>query len=182
MNIRNCWQRHKFVALFSILFAVVSLSLAALWGAGFRVNLTPSLPQGIYRLTAETARKGDFVCFCLPRSNTFSRVALDRNYLGRGYCPSGLRPLLKKLAGTPGDRIKITAHGLYLNDEALANTIRLDLDRNGRAVPPSLLADGVIPAGFGLVISQEHAGSFDSRYFGLVPLKLLKKAQPILFF
>jgi len=182
MNTRNFCRRHKFTVLFSIFFAVGTLTLAGLWEAGFRVNLTPSLPRGLYLVTGETPRQGDLVCFCLASNNPFSRVARERNYVGRGSCPSGLRPLLKELAGIPGDRISVTAKGLCLNGEALANSARSEIDRYGRVVPPSLLSEGRIPEGFGLVISQEHAGSFDSRYFGLIPLVTLKKVKPIFIF
>ena len=182
MNTRNFWKRHKFVTLFSICFAVGALSLAALWGAGFRVNLTPSLPKGVYRLTGEAVKKGDLVCFCLPSGNPFSRVAKERQYLGNGYCPSGLKPLLKKLVGVPGDRFSIEANGLFLNGEALENTAISEIDRYGREIPPTLLVEGVIPSGLGLVISEEHAGSFDGRYFGLISLDSLKKANPFFLF
>jgi len=182
MNIRNFWRRHKFVAVYLICFVGGSLFLAGLWVAGVRVNLTPSLPKGIYRLTDEPARKGDFICFCLASDNPFSRAAKERGYLGRGYCPSGLKPLLKKLAGLPGDQIVIAPDGLILNGEPLANTARSEIDSYGREVPPSLLTEGRIPDGLGLVLSQEHAGSFDSRYFGLIPLARLKKAKPIFLF
>jgi len=182
MNTRNFCRRHKFVTVFSIFLVGGSLFLAGLWGAGFRLNLTPSLSKGLYQVTGETPRKGDLVCFCLASNNPFSRVARERGYLGRGSCPSDLRPLLKKLAGIPGDRISLTAKGLHLNGEALANSSRSEIDRYGRVVPPSLLSEGRIPEGFGLVISQEHAGSFDSRYFGLIPLATLKKVKPIFIF
>lgn len=170
------------MAFFLTVFMICALSLFALWGAGFRVNLTPSLPKGIYRLTDETAQKGDLVAFCLASSNPFSQVARNRNYLGYGSCPSGLRPLLKRLAGLPGDRVVINSEGLILNDKPLANTARSEIDRYGREVPPSLLAEGQISDGLCLVISQEHSGSFDSRYFGLIPLASLKKAKPLFIF
>lgn len=182
MNTRNFWQRHKAMTLVLAFVVVGVLSLVAFWGAGFRVNLTPSLPRGIYCLTGEAPQRGDLVAFCLTSTNPFSQVAQERGYLGRGSCPSGLRPLLKRLAGLPGDQIRVSPDGLILNDEALGNTARSGIDRYGREVPPSLLVEGRIPAGFGLVISQEHPGSFDSRYFGLIPFASLKQVKPILLF
>jgi conjugative transfer signal peptidase TraF len=109
-------------------------------------------------------------------------VARERNYLGNGSCPSGLRPLLKTLAGWPGDQVEITPNGLVLNGEALLNTARLERDRSGREMPPSILSPGRIPDGLGLAVSLEHSGSFDSRYFGLVPFASLRKAEPIFVF
>ena len=43
---------------------------------------------------------------------------------------------------------------------------------------PSALPEGVIPCGMALVLA-EHPGSFDGRYFGLVPLNTLQRAKAV---
>jgi type IV secretory pathway protease TraF len=43
---------------------------------------------------------------------------------------------------------------------------------------PSILAEGDIPQGYALALA-DHEGSFDSRYFGLVPLESLQKVKPV---
>lgn len=48
-------------------------------------------------------------------------------------------------------------------------------------MPPSLLTDGVIPAGKALVLTT-HPGGFDSRYYGFVPLESLQKMDPVFTF
>ena len=89
------------------LFVVLWLLLAGVLahGSGLRINPTPSLPKGIYRLAAEHGfadlAKGDLVSFCLQ--GEFVELAKERGYLEAGSCPSGLRPLLKRLEGLPGD-------------------------------------------------------------------------------
>ncbi|WP_169726998.1 conjugative transfer signal peptidase TraF [Desulfovibrio cuneatus] len=132
--------------------------------AGFRINPTPSLPKGLYRLTEGPPVKGDLVTFCLQ--GEFAELALQRGYLQAGSCPSGLRPLLKRLAGLPGD---------YIEADALA--IR-SVDSQGRHMP-SVLQSGVIPSGMAFVLA-DHAGSFDSRYFGCVPLQSLHQMEKVL--
>ena len=134
--------------------------------AGFRINPTPSLPKGLYRLVEGFPGKGDLVTFCLQ--GEFAELALQRGYLQAGSCPSGLRPLLKRLAGLPGDYI-----------EADTLTIR-SLDSQGRHMP-SVLQSGFIPSGMAFVLA-DHAGSFDSRYFGFVPLESLQRVQAVLTF
>ncbi len=42
---------------------------------------------------------------------------------------------------------------------------------------PARIAPGRV-----LVLSQHHSGSFDSRYFGLVPLAALRPVEPVLTF
>jgi conjugative transfer signal peptidase TraF len=142
------------------------LALCALgffgWCAGLRVNLTPSLPQGVYRLCPDTPGKGDFAAFCLE--GEFAELARERGYLLAGSCPSGLRPLLKRVAGLPGDAIPALA-------------VR-STDSQGRALP-SVLPQGVIPSGMALVLA-DHPGSYDSRYFGLVPLESLHRVKAVL--
>lgn len=151
------------------LFAVLWIFLAGILahGSGLRFNPTPSLPKGVYRLASgQDVAKGDFVSFCLQ--GEFADLAKERGYLQAGSCPNGLRPLLKRLAGLPGD---------YIEDGSL--TIR-SVDSQGRPMP-SVLASGVIPSGMALVLA-DHEGSFDSRYFGLVPLDSLQRVEPLFLF
>lgn len=175
MNIKSFWALESLIALVMIgLAALLFLGIG-----GLRVNLTSSLPKGVYRLTDETPERGDFVTFCLESSNPFCGVAKERGYLITGACPSGLQPLLKRLAGLPGDSVEITLNGLVLNSSLLPGTVRPERDSHGRPVPPSLLSGGPIPDGQALVLSQTHAGSFDSRHFGLVSFDALKKVKPV---
>ena len=150
-----------------VLFAVVwlALVLALAFGAGLRINPTPSLPKGIYRISPGSPQKGDLVSFCLD--GEYAALARERGYLEAGSCPSGLRPLLKRLEGLPGD---VVSSDLPLQT----------LDSHGRPMPSALRA-GVIPPGMALVLA-DHPGSFDSRYFGLVPLEGLQRVEPIFLF
>lgn len=151
-----------------VLFAVIllALGLVLVFSAGFRFNPTPSLPKGVYRLAPGAPEKGDLVSFCLE--SEFAELALERGYLESGSCPSGLRPLLKRLAGLPGD---------FVDPSALS--IR-SVDSQGRPMP-SVLAFSIIPPGMALVLA-DHPGSFDSRYFGFVPLESLQRVEPIFVF
>jgi conjugative transfer signal peptidase TraF len=178
MNMKNFWPR-KALGLGLVLTALIPLTLAV---SGFRFNMTSSHPKGLYRLVSETPKRGDYVAFCLAPDHPLADLALWRGYLGRGGCRSGSRPLLKRLAGLPGDRLTLTAFGLTLNGVPLAGTARPETDSQGRELPPSLLTSGYIPSGLALVLSQDHPGSFDSRHFGLIPLASLRKVKPVLLF
>jgi conjugative transfer signal peptidase TraF len=156
----NAILRNSALAAFGM-----ALILVLCWCAGLRINLTPSLPQGVYALCPGAPGKGDFVSFCLE--GAFADVARERGYLGAGSCPSGLRPLLKMVAGLPGDTIP-------------GDLIVRPADSRGRSMP-SVLQSGVIPTGMALVLA-EHPGSFDSRYFGLVPLDALQRVEPVFVF
>ena len=150
------------------LFAAIwlALSFALAFGAGLRINPTPSLPKGIYRIVSDTPAKNDLVSFCLE--GEFAELALERGYLEPGSCPSGLRPLLKRLVGLPGDTVTPSSYPICLADS------------QGRSMSPAL-TPGVVPPGMALVLA-DHPGSFDSRYFGFVPLEKLQWVEPVFTF
>ena len=160
ISLRRLARRALFVVLW------LALTLALVFSAGFRFNPTPSLPKGIYRLAPGAPEKNDLVSFCLE--GEFADLALERGYLEPGSCPSGLRPLLKRLAGLPGDFF-----------DPASFPIR-SVDSHGRSMSPALVP-GVVPSGMALVLA-DHPGSFDSRYFGFVPLDSLQRVEPVFIF
>ena len=162
----NSISLHRLVRRALVVVIWLALVLALAFGVGLRFNPTPSLPKGIYRLVSGTPQKNELVSFCLQ--GEFAELALERGYLEAGSCKNGLRPLLKRLAGMPDD---------YIEADTLA--IR-SVDSQGRHIP-SILQSGVIPSGMALVLT-DHPGSFDSRYFGLVPLEKLQRVEPVFVF
>ncbi|MCT4625669.1 conjugative transfer signal peptidase TraF [Halodesulfovibrio sp.] len=154
---------------------------AAAHNAGYRINTTRSLPFGVYKTVAEPPKRGDLASFCLSPENEYRELAEERNYLGSSsLCPSGRKPLLKKLAGTAGDIITLHPDGIQVNSKRYALTIKTH-DSNGRPLPRRLKA-GIIPAGKALMLSTYNPNSFDSRYFGLVDARTLHKVIPIFTF
>ena len=111
MNTKNFWPSKGFKIGFTLL-VLVPMALAV---SGYRVNMTASHPKGLYRLVSAVPERGDYVAFCLAPEHPLAELAVRRGYLGRGGCRSGSRPLLKRLAGLPGDHLALTASGLVLN-------------------------------------------------------------------
>ena len=159
---RLVWfYRISSVSLFTLGFIVL------LGGAGFRVNLTPSEPVGLWRIV-EAGRPilvGDLVFICPPKTDAM-REARARGYLRFGLCADRVAPLIKTVAATSGQAIEI-------HDD-----VRID----GRLLPHSRVArtdgqrremvhydGGVVPPG-ALFLHSEFPGSFDSRYFGPLPM------------
>jgi len=153
-----CW------AILAILGLILGIILANMWG--LRINLTSSLPQGFYREVSGTPVRNDLVSFCLQ--GQYAQLAFDRGYVGPGSCTNGLRPLLKRLAKLPGD---------YIDADTL---VIHSVDSQGRLIS-SALQSGTIPPNMALVLA-DHPGSFDSRYFGFVPLDSLKRIEPVFLF
>ena len=150
-----------------VVSAVTLLALFGLLGlAGARVNTTASFPVGLYWQLARPARKGDLVWFCPPPEPVFI-TALERGYLSPGFCQSGSSPLLKRVVAIGGDRVVITPAGTRVNYVPVPNSRQRAMDPAGRPLPDYRL-DSILPAGQVLLLSDQHAASFDGRYFGPV--------------
>ena len=159
-SLRSLTRRALFIGVW------LALTFALASGVGLRFNPTPSLPMGIYRLAPGLPEKNDLVSVCLQ--GEFAELALERGYLEPGSCPSGLRPLLKRLAALPGESVDPSAFPIR------------SMDSQGRSISPVLMP-GVVPPGMALVLA-DHPGSFDSRYFGFVPLESLQRVEPVFIF
>jgi conjugative transfer signal peptidase TraF len=141
------------------------------------------MPKGLYRLTKNTPKRGDLASFCLESTNVFSQLALERDYVGGGACPSGLKPFLKLVVGLPGDFLEISeSQELWINNSLLKDSSRPLKDSQGRPLPKSLLNPGVIPNGFCLVMSKDNPMGLDSRHFGLIPLESITIVESIYTF
>jgi type IV secretory pathway protease TraF len=87
--------------------AVVALGLVGSWATCFRLNLSPSLPAGVYFLVPASLswpfEHGDLALVCPP--SFIATVARARGYAGFGLCPGFVPELLKPIGGLPGDRL-----------------------------------------------------------------------------
>lgn len=159
--------------------AIAGLITAAVVG-GYRLNLTPSEPLGLWRIEKlnRPVEAGDLVFICLPATAPFEE-ARQRGYLRRGLCPGGLAPLIKTVAALPGQHVGIGDH-VVINGHSLAASVVRKTDGEGRTVTP--YPGGVVPSGH-LYLHSSFASSYDSRYSGPVPNSgLLGLARPILTF
>ncbi|EGL62801.1 hypothetical protein AGRO_4503 [Agrobacterium sp. ATCC 31749] len=162
--------------------AVVFTSTLAATGftGGYRLNLTPSEPLGLWRIE-ELQRPvsiGDLVFLCPPATALFEE-ARRRGYLRGGLCPSGFAPLIKSVAALPGQRVDITDHVLIDGRQVPASSV-WRTDGEGRAIKPD--PGGFVPPHH-LFLHSPFASSYDSRYFGPVPISgLLGLARPVLTF
>ncbi len=166
--------------MFSLVVAIFIVMAFFAWLAGFRVNVTASLPLGLYRLTNEVPQRGSIAFFCLE-SPEFRRLAREREYVGPGGCPGGIRALGKEVYGLPGDLVGIEADGsISINNQVIAGSAAKTLDSKGRPMPASALSAGLIPPGQALMLSLHHQGSFDGRYFGLIDLTNIHPVKCVL--
>lgn len=174
-------MRRRRILLFLTGVAVIKSALAATaFSGGYRLNLTPSVPLGLWSIE-ELQRPvsiGDLVILCPPTTAVFAE-AWRRGYLRRGLCAGGFAPLIKTVAALPGQRVDITDHVLIDGRPLPASSVR-GRDGEGRALLPD--PGGVVPPHY-LFLHSPFASSYDSRYFGPVPDSgLLGLARPVLTF
>jgi len=144
--------------LFLILLIFISIILLFPWVACY--NTTPSLPRGLYILDFEKLHEGSIVRFRLTNQAQFPFIKTNT--------------LLKRVAALQGDSVDISDNGYYVNNVYLGN--RLSTDSKGNALP-QYTYHGIVPAGMAFV--HGDANSFDSRYYGPLPIKRLTTYKKI---
>lgn len=119
-------------------------------------NSSGSMPIGLYLVDREARiARGDVVAARLPpMAEAFAA--------SRGYLPPGL-PIIKHVAGLPGDRICSDGRKVTVNGAVAA--ARLPADAKGRPLP--LWQGCEILAAADYLLLGEGKRSFDGRYFGV---------------
>jgi conjugative transfer signal peptidase TraF len=151
------------------LLALGNVLFLAAQAAGLRINMTASMPQGIYLIRqagSVAPQRGSLVVIC-PSANVLA-VAIPRQYLQPGPCPGNVEPLLKKVAAVPGDTVTVSDAGVVVNGQPLPNSLRIARDCQGRSLPR--IASGRYTLAQGsLWLYAPMTRSYDSRYFGPQP-------------
>jgi conjugative transfer signal peptidase TraF len=159
------WRGRSFAFVCAALCLPCSIAWAGL--AGYRVNLTPSEPIGLWRIVslARPVVAGDVVFICPPERPDMEQAA-QRGYLRSGLCPGGYAPLIKTVVATAGQHVEIK-RSVSIDQVPLARSSLVSTDGQGRSLAP--YAGGVL--GEGLVfLHSDFVGSYDSRYFGPIPV------------
>lgn len=167
-----CPRERRGVPWFVVVPAILAVLLAAGAAAGLRLNVTESLPVGLYRASEfdpETAAYGELVTFC-PRRGALTAVA---PYLLAGDDCVGenehaqYAELAKAVAGLPGDTVTVSARGVRVNRVPLPHSAPLAYSRSGAPVAAALGPHVLGPSEYWM-----HSGrvrySLDSRYYGPV--------------
>ncbi len=123
-------------------------------------------PQWLWR-TGRPARSGDYAEFTLPPASR---------------CPRLQSTVTKRLACGPGDYLRRVGLHFHCNHRPLATRQRQTLPTHCQsdATLPDFHFDGVIPPGWAFALG-DHPLSYDSRYWGLVPLAATEKLVPLLW-
>lgn len=140
--------------------------------AGVRVNTSSSLPLGLYVATRELT--ATLIEFC--PEEPYASLSRDRGYRVRGFaCPDGAVPLMKHVVARAGDGVRFSPEGIAVNGRLLPRTAALSKDAAGRPLQPFRFGSYVVAPGTIWVASSYGRGSFDSRYFGPVSERAIRR-------
>lgn len=173
-------HRRKLPFVMMLIGAVMMGALAGGTAAGLSVNATASMPRGLWWVRAGAPiERGVVVAVCLP-DRTDIRQAAGRGYISSGRCPGGDEPLIKPVAAVGGDVVTVTPAGVAVDGKLLANTRPLARDEAGRTLHPVPAGSYRVAPGELWLLSGHDSRSFDSRYFGGVPVaNVIGVARPL---
>lgn len=160
----------------------VAGGLLAMWASGIRINMTRSLPLGLYLISNDPAAR--LVAFC-PSLGAMDKSA-SRGYRGHSYglgCPDGAPPLMKPVVALPGQNVVVSAKGIAVEQRLLPNTAPLPFDGKRRPLRAWPTGSYQVEPGTLWVASTFHPGSYDSRYLGPIRVdQVLFRMRPLWLF
>jgi conjugative transfer signal peptidase TraF len=141
-----------------LLFVAGSVAVLFALPHWFTVNRTASsAPRGIYLRTHAPLHRGQLVEACL--THRVAMFAASRAYIhATGRCADNSEPVIKKIGGMAGDRVYVSAATI------------LATDSGGRPMPLAFAGWHQIAEGQIWLNGSAH-NSFDSRYFGALPIE-----------
>ena len=173
MSLKKILKLSATVVSFSVALELV-LSSSGIW-----VNLTSSMPQGVYHAKADRPLRNDYVLSCLPEG--IAATAKKRGYVGYGSCPAGTSPIGKKMIGMPGDLARIDHNGIMINGVLMQGTAPRRFDGSGNSMPAMRIERNLSADEYILATSSPR--SYDSRYFGPVHQSdIRQKIEPLYLF
>ncbi len=170
----------------ALLLVLAGLFLAGgsfgIWAYGIRINMTRSLPLGLYQITHDPDAR--LVAFC-PPPNAMD-VSASRGYRGQSYgfgCPDGAPPLMKPVDAMPGQHVTVRKEGIAVEHRLLPNTAPLPFDAKRRPLQAWPAGEYTVEPGMLWVASSFHPGSYDSRYLGPIhQWQILYRLRPLWLF
>ena len=143
-----------------------------------RLNISSSAPLGLYRIVDQPVARGVLVVACMPPAA--ARLARERGYVAGGACPGSTQPVLKRIGAVPGDLVDLEPDGIAVNGARLPDSAPALSDSRGRPLPHAPWGRAAVAPGEVWLIGIETTRSWDSRYFGPVPLDHIHAVRPVL--
>ena len=168
MQISNIKYK-KIILSVMVPLLVIFLCYVIFYWFGLRINVTSSMPEGIYiEKDIKHVSRGDIVSICLP-DNIFQE-AKARGYVAQtGICPNGGEALIKQLVALPSDHVLINHSQIIVitHDGKKYHYVAPNHDVDSIGLPVRrFISFGVQKSGFWVYGFGNPDLSWDSRYFG----------------
>jgi len=166
----------KKLSVILAIFMMGVIGIALLFVAlGFRINLTNSIPVGLYRIINKDNIKNSFVIFC-PDNRPAFRLAMERGYISSGLCLDGYGYLMKKVIAIQNDIVSVTHEGVFVNQALIPFSQPKTSDDEDHKLPQWRVRDYQLKENEFLTLTSQSEWSFDGRYYGIVLKKQIKGA------
>lgn len=170
-------------------FVIAGAVVLAFYLCGWRVNITGSMPVGIYQESSKSAIKiGDYVEVCLP--DYLAKEGMKKGYISGGSCANGSEPLVKKLIALPQDEVYLANNDMifvYEKDKYGENKAFKRYPApiqkqsfSGKPIKRYVTFGTFHNDGFWVYGFDDWKYSWDSRYFGGLPYdSLVAVLEPV---
>ena len=162
---------HKLL-VFGVLFAVGFVITCRALSYKFMFQITPSLPKGIYLISAPTyIESGTLVVFPIPQN-------VKALMQSRGWLLPRLKfYLMKPVVAKQGDSADVSESGVFINGRFFGPVMQHDTQ--GLPLPKAYHKRTLQQGEY--FVATTYAKSFDSRYFGTIHQQDIKwVARPFL--
>jgi conjugative transfer signal peptidase TraF len=161
-------RRVKLARLGSFL-AGLSCIAVALHFSGFAINVTDSMPLGLYHVVPalHAPLKGDIVRLCATPE--IAAIGRARDYMPHGPCAHSTAPMLKIVAAVEGDVVQVRSDAVLVDGHALPGSATQARDTHGRVLAHIPRGTYRMRAG-DVWLWTPNPRSWDSRYFGPLPV------------
>jgi conjugative transfer signal peptidase TraF len=160
--------------------AIVAALLIAVGNAfGVLISNTDSgAPAGVYRVVSDKFQRGELVAACLPIA--IAQKGLARGYLRTGACAGDAEPVGKIIGALPGDIVEIEPRWVSVNGVRFERRAVATRDSAGRPLPHVTWGSHRVASGEVWLFGFNDRRSWDSRYFGEIPLANVRgKIKPV---
>ncbi len=142
-------------------------------------NTDSAARAGVYRVVGHDINRGDLVAACLPIA--VAQQGLQRGYLRTGGCAGDAEPVDKIVGALAGDIVDFEPGSVSINGKRIAHSATASHDSAGRSLSHVAWGRREVGANEIWLFGFNDRRSWDSRYFGPVPLANVRgKLEPVL--
>lgn len=155
----------KITSYLRLIIYFTLVGIVVLGSKFFLINITPSLPRGIYIMSSpKNIKRGDLVVFEVPEKIKNNK-----------YVPSMCKVMLKEVGALSNDKVEVKNKILYINNKKYGKIFEKDL--SGEKLEQ---IEKLQPTTEEFLPLAPRWNSWDGRYWGTIELKNIRKKATLL--